>query len=89
MKHIENYRTTWHDTDCNRKVRPTPILTYFEETSNLHMTSVGKPLDKVRDEAGIGFILSRLTMKFYKPIEAYKDILVETWTSEGRAFSTV
>ena len=89
MKHTENYRTTWHDTDCNRKVRPTPILTYFEETSNLHMTAVGQPLDRVRDEAGLGFILSRLTMKFHKPIEAYKNIKVETWTSEGRAFSTL
>lgn len=89
MIYSENYRTTWHDTDCNRVVRPTPILTYFEETSNLHMISVGQPLDKVRDEAGLGFILSRLTMKFYKPLEMYKDIKVETWTSEGRAFSTL
>ena len=89
MIYSENYRTTWHDTDCYRVVRPTPILTYFEETSNLHMISVGEPLDKIRDEVGLGFILSRLTMKFYKPIEMYKNIKVETWTSEGRAFSTL
>lgn len=89
MIYSENYRTTWHDTDCKRIVRPTPILTYFEETSNLHMISVGEPLDKVRDEAGLGFILSRLTMKFYKPLEMYKDVRVDTWTSEGRAFSTL
>ena len=50
MIYSENYRTTWHDTDCNRVVRPTSILTHFEETSNLHMISVGQPLDKVRDE---------------------------------------
>ena len=89
MIHTEKYRTTWHDTDGNRFVRPTQILTYFEETSNLHMIAVGQPLDRVRDDAGLGFILSRLTMKFYNPIEAYKDISVETWTSEGRAFSTL
>ena len=89
MIHSENYKTTWHDTDCNRNVRPTSILTYFEETSNLHMIAVGQPLDKIRDDAGLGFILSRLTMKFYKPLEAYKNIKVQTWTSEGRAFSTI
>lgn len=89
MIHSENYKTTWHDTDCTRKVRPTPILTYFEETSNLHMIAVGQPLDKIRDDAGLGFILSRLTMRFYKPLEAYKNVKVETWTSEGRAFSTL
>ena len=89
MKHSENYRTTWHDTDCARKVRPTQILTYFEETSNLHMIAVGQPLDKIRDDAGLGFILSRLTMRFYKPLEAYRNVRVETWTSEGRAFSTL
>ena len=89
MIHSENYRTTWHDTDCNRNVRPTPILTYFEETSNLHMIAVGQPLDKIRDEAGLGFILSRLTMRFYKPLSGYRNIRVDTWTSEGRAFSTL
>ena len=89
MIHVENYKTTWHDTDCTRTVRPTPILTYFEETSNLHMIAVGQPLDKIRDDAGLGFILSRITMRFYKPLEAYKNIKVETWTSEGRAFSTL
>lgn len=89
MIHSEKYRTTWHDTDCNRNVRPTAVLTYFEETSNLHMIAVGQPLDKVRDDVGLGFILSRLTMKFYKPIGSYRDIKVDTWTSEGRAFSTL
>ena len=89
MIHVENYKTTWHDTDCTRTVRPTSILTYFEETSNLHMIAVGQPLDKIRDDAGLGFILSRITMRFYKPLEAYKNIKVETWTSEGRAFSTL
>ena len=66
MIYTENYKTMWHDTDCNRNVRPTQILTYFEETSNLHMIAVGQPLDKIRDEAGLGFILSRLSIKFYK-----------------------
>lgn len=88
MKHVEYYKTTWHDTDCRRTVRPSSVLTYFEETSNRHMIAVGQPLDKVRDEAGLGFVLSRIVMKFYRPLEAYKEITVETWTSEGRAFST-
>ena len=89
MKHCENFKTSWHDTDCNRNVRPSAILTYFEETSNLHMISIGQPLDSVRDEAGFGFVLSRLAMRFYKPVEAYKNIRVETWTSERGPFSTL
>ena len=89
MIHSEIYRTSWHDTDCKRQVRPSAVLTYFEETSNLHMISIGQPLDDIRDEAGYGFILSRLAMKFYKPIGAYKNIRVETWTSDGKAFTTL
>ena len=88
MIYREKFRTTWHDTDCNRNLRPTAVLTYFEETSNLHLTAIGHPLDRIRDEAGLAFILSRLTMKFYKSIGAYSDIEAETWTCEGRAFST-
>lgn len=89
MIYSKDYITSWHDTDLNRSVRPTPLLVYFEETSNLHVASMGKSLDEIRDEAGYGFILSRLTMKFYKPIGAYKNMRVDTFTSEGRAFSTL
>ena len=89
MIYSKDYTTSWHDTDFNRFVRPTPLLVYFEETSNLHVASMGKSLDEIRDEVGLGFILSRLTMKFYKPIEAYKNMRVDTFTSEGRAFSSL
>ncbi len=89
MIYSKDYTTSWHDTDLNRFVRPTPLLVYFEETSNLHVAAMGKSLDEIRDEAGLGFILSRMTVRFYKPIEAYKDMRVDTFTSEGRAFSSL
>ena len=89
MIYSKDFVTSWHDTDLNRFVRPTPMLVYFEETSNLHVASMGKSLDEVRDEAGLGFILSRMSVRFYKPVEAYKNMRVDTFTSEGRAFSTL
>ena len=88
MVYSTTYETRWHDTDANRVLRPSAMLTYFEETADRHIRSVGKSLDRMRDEDKVGFILSRMTMVFYRPVPADVMLTVETWTSEGRGFST-
>ena len=88
MVYSTTYETRWHDTDANRVLRPGAMLTYFEETADRHIRSAGKSLDEMRDEDKVGFILSRMTMMFYRSVPADVMITVETWTSEGRGFST-
>lgn len=86
MKHIEYYKTRWHDTDAERRVRPTQLLVYMQETSNRHMTSCGIGLDELRDTKGLAFILSKIKLSIKKALYAYEDIAVETWTAGGRGF---
>ena len=88
MVYSTTYETRWHDTDASRVLRPSAVLTYFEETADRHIRSFGKSLDDMRDEDKVGFILSRMTMVFYRPVPADVMLTVETWTSEGRGFST-
>lgn len=88
MIYSKIYETRWHDTDACRVLRPSAMLTYFEETADLHVRSVGKSLDDMRDENKVGFILSRMSIVFYRPVVADVALHVETWTSEGRGFST-
>ncbi len=83
----KRYTTRWHDTDANRKVRPTQILVFMQETSNYHIKSLGTDLDKLRDEQGLAFILSKIRLALYKPLYAFEEIEVETWTVESRGFS--
>ena len=83
----EKYTTRWHDTDASRRIRITKMLEYMQETSNAHMESFGLPLDKLRDDHGLAFILSKTRIKIYQPLHAYEDIEVQTWTSEPRGFS--
>ena len=82
-----NYTTRWHDTDANRTVRPTQILVFMQETSNYHVKALGTDLDKIRDEQGLAFILSKIRLALYKPLYAFEEITVETWTVESRGFS--
>ena len=84
----ENHTTRWHDTDAFRRVTLTQMLVYMQEASNHHMDSVGMPLDTLRDEKGLAFILSKMRMSVYKPLYAFEDITVQTWTCPGRTFST-
>ncbi len=84
MYHIEKYRTKWHDTDAQRRVRPSQILVYLQETANLHMIAAGQSLDALRDDEGLAFILTRLSVEFLQPIYAHEDITVRTWISEGK-----
>lgn len=87
MKFTQEYQTRWHDTDAERRVRPTQLLVYMQETSNRHMQALGCSLDGIRDEKGLAFLLSKIKLAIYKPLYAYEDITVETWTAESRGFS--
>ncbi len=87
MKFKQEYQTRWHDTDANRRVRPTQLLVYMQETSNRHLSHLKCDLDALRDEKGLAFLLSRIKLAIYKPLYAYEDIMVETWTAPSKGFS--
>ena len=84
----ENHTTRWHDTDAFRRVTLTQMLVYMQEASNHHMESAGVPLDQLRDQKGLAFILSKMRLAVYAPLYAFEDITVQTWTCPSRAFST-
>ena len=88
MKFSRHYQTAWHDTDFDRKVRPSQLLVYMQETSNCHMASCGLTLDELRDQKRLAFILSRISLALYRPLYAFEDIDVQTWTCPGRGFSS-
>ncbi len=87
MKYTEKYKIKWHDTDATRKVRPSELLVYMQETANLQFVSCGRDLDKNRDSDGLGFIVSKMSIDIHKPLYAYEDIEVETFTCESRGYS--
>ncbi|MBR2353372.1 MAG: hypothetical protein IKA76_02590 [Clostridia bacterium] len=89
MKYSESYRTRWHDTDAERRVSPSQLLVYMQETSNGHTATAGLPLDDLRDQKHLAFILSKLRLEIYRPLYAFEDIRVETWTSPSRGFSSL
>ena len=87
MKHTENFKIKWHDTDATRKVRPSEILVYMQETANLQLERAGLSLNTLRDERGLAFILSKIKLVFHAPLEAYDEISVRTWTCESRGYT--
>ena len=50
MKYTVNYTTRWHDTDACRRVRPSALLVYMQETSNQHVSSLGTSLDELHEQ---------------------------------------
>ncbi|MBE6689768.1 MAG: hypothetical protein E7590_00595 [Ruminococcaceae bacterium] len=87
MKYVEKYNVRWHDTDANREVHPSGVLMFMQETGNRQFEAADRPLDKIRDEEGVGFILSRIAIEMKEPIHAYEDIFVETFTCESRGYT--
>ena len=82
----EKYKTTWHDTDAFRRVRPSQLLVYMQEVSNHHMSAFGMSLDDLRDKRGLAFILSKIRLEIFAPLYAFEDIEVQTWTCPSRGF---
>ena len=89
MKYTEHLRTRWHDTDAERRVSPSRILEYMQETSNGHTRATGRNLDNLRDEKHLAYILSKLRLEILQPLHAFEDITVETWTSPSRGYSSL
>jgi acyl-ACP thioesterase len=53
------------------------------------MTECGMSLDELRDKRGLAFILSKITLAIRKPLYAFEDIEVQTWTSPSRGYSFI
>ena len=87
MKFSEIYTIKWHDTDANRRVRPSCILMYMQETANHQLRAANMDLDRLRDEKGLGFLLSRVSVCIYHQLYAYDEIEVQTWICEGKGLS--
>ena len=87
MRFSHTYTTRWHDTDANRVLRPSKLLMYMQETANMQCAEFGIPLDNLRDEKGVGFILSQISLKFFRPVPAFEKIEVSTWCREAKGFS--
>ena len=37
MKLTKNFNVRWHETNANREMTPSSVLTLMQETTNLHM----------------------------------------------------
>ena len=86
MKFTYKIKTNWHDTDANRCVRPSKILEYMQEAANRQCESSGLPLEWMRDEKGLAFILGALSLNIYKPLRAYEEVDVHTWCKEAKSY---
>ena len=86
MKFSYKIKTNWHDTDANRCVRPSKIVEYMQETANRQCEDSGLPLDRLRDEHGLAFILGAISLNIKKPLHAYEEIEVRTWCREAKSY---
>lgn len=87
MIYQETLTARWHDTDATLAVRPSQTLVYMQEMAFCHLNSVDRNLDKLRFEEGLAFILTRLTLKFYRPIRPAEVVTAQTWVSDGKGLN--
>lgn len=83
----QQFTVRWHDTDANRRARPSAVLTYFQECANRQCAAYGYELDNLRDTAHLAFILSHISIRFDAPLHAYDNVLVQTWCPPSHAYS--
>ncbi len=86
MKFTQHYTVKWHDTDANRQMRPSALVTYLQETANEHLIHIGISLDDLRDRYSLAFILGSISVRAYEPLFSGEAIEVQTWTCGERGF---
>ena len=77
----------WHETDLNRTVTPSALQMYMQETANHQLHDMDLDLDRMRDELRVGFLLSRIATRIYRPLHAYESIEAQTWTCASRGLN--
>ena len=86
MKYIEKYTVNWHDTDANRIARVGRLIEHLQELANRQCEKSGLPLEHLRDERGLGFILGALSVSLKKPLYAYDEVELVTWCRPARGY---
>ncbi len=86
MKFTTEMKTNWHDTDASRCVRPSKILEYMQETADIQCAASGMPLDGLRDEKGLAFIVGSIAMTLHAPLHSNEKITVKTWSKLAKSF---
>ncbi len=81
------YKTRWHDCDACGLMRPSALLMYMQETANLQCREWKCDLDRLHEEEGLGFLLSRLMIRVDEPLRAYEEIEVRTWCPESKGLT--
>jgi len=84
VKFTQKYTISSHDVDFNGIVRPSAVLRYMQETTNMQFY-VTKPSIEDLCREGKAFILSRFAMSIYEPLYAHDEIEVQTWPCESRS----
>ena len=83
MKWSEKYKINANDTDLNNIVSVSNILRYMQDTANCHMEAM-KPSYNDLFERGLSFILSRIRISLYSPLESHDIIESQSWACESR-----
>ena len=81
------FKVNSHDTDHNGNLRPSVALRYFHEAANLQFEASSLTLDALRYQEHKAFLLSRASLSMLRPLRAFEDIEVQTWSGGGKAAS--
>lgn len=76
-----------HDTDRSGNLRPSVALRYFHEAANLQFEASHPTLDELRYNEHKAFLLSRASLSMLRPLRAFEEIEVRTWSGGGKAAS--
>ena len=78
MKWSDEYKVHYYYTDYNNILKPGYIARYMQETAWNALKNWG-PTPEYLKENNLGFILSKISFKYYQEIREDDGIKVETW----------
>ncbi len=86
MIFTENISVDAHDTDAYREARPASLLRMMQSAVNTQMHTYRPSYEELYD-MGQAFILSRIAVRFFRPVAAHDSLSVSTWSCDSRGFS--
>ncbi len=77
-----------HDVDINGVARASAVMKYIQNAAQAQLTENGMSYEQLR-QMNRGFILSRISIEFLKPLRAYQPLIANTFPCDSRGYSFI
>ena len=84
MRFKAHYNIRSYEVDLHGALKPMQLMQLLQESGDRQMREEAVAYDELYNKEHKAFVVSRMSIEVFKPVEKYSDVDVETWIITGK-----